>query len=93
MRTFAKLPGIIAIISLTGCVATSPNWDSRFGEAARISAAQQVIDPNASRNADPVKGIDGKAAQGAMGEYQKSFVQPEPVPTIFTIGVGGSSGK
>lgn len=93
MRTLATLPGIVAILGLTGCVATSPDWDARFGEAARMSAAQQIIAPEASRDTSPVLGIDGKAAQGAMGEYQKSFVQPEPAPTMFTIGVGGSSGK
>lgn len=90
MNTLVKLivAGVLAATA-TGC-STTPNWDARFGEPIRIIAAQQVIDPDASRNADPVKGIDGKAAQGAMGEYQKSFVQPEPAPTTFTIGVGGN---
>ncbi|NMG28607.1 pilus assembly protein [Aromatoleum evansii] len=75
-----------------GCSST-PIWDARFGDPVRVIAAQQIIDPDASRNADPVKGIDGKAAQGSMGEYQKSFVQPEPQTTSFSIGVGGQSGK
>lgn len=75
-----------------GC-STTPNWDARFGDPVRVIAAQQIIDPDASRNADPVKGIDGKAAQGTMGEYQKSFTKPEPQTTSFSIGVGGQSGK
>ena len=88
MNTFANLIGILMILGLTGCVATSPNWDAQFGEAARTTAAQQAIDPEASHNPDPVAGVDGKAAQGAMGEYAKSFAQPESQPD-FTIGVGG----
>ncbi|SIP86343.1 hypothetical protein SAMN05421829_1015 [Aromatoleum tolulyticum] len=85
------LAGVIAA-TLAGC-STTPLWDARFGDPVRVIAAQQVIDPDASRNTDPVKGIDGQAAQGTMGEYQKSFVQPEPQTTSFSIGVGGQSGK
>lgn len=85
------IAGILA--TSAGACSTTPNWDARLGEPVRVIAAQQVIDPDASRNADPVKGIDGKAAQGAMGEYEKSYVQPKPEPTMFTIGVGGNSGK
>ena len=72
MNALARLAAPLAALALTGCVATSPNWDSRFGEAARVAAAQQIISPEASSNADPVAGIDGKAAQGAMAEYAKS---------------------
>lgn len=93
MRHLANLTGAVVMIALTGCVATSPDWDARFGEAARMSAAQQIIAPEASLDTSPVHGIDGKAAQGAMGEYQNSFVQPEPAPPSFSIGVGGQSGK
>lgn len=89
MKKIAQLTGGLLIVGLTGCVATSPNWDARFGEAARTVAAQQVISPEASRNVDPVAGIDGKAAQGAMGEYAKSYTQPER-QSDFTIGVGSS---
>jgi len=90
MKKVTKLTGALVIVGLTGCVATSPNWDARFGEATRVMAAQQVVAPDASRNADPVAGIDGKAAQGAMGEYSKSYAQPERQSDAFTIGVGGS---
>lgn len=90
MNAFARLTVPLATLAVTGCVATSPNWESRFGEAARLAAAQQIISPEASRNRDPVAGIDGKAAQGAMGEYAKSFTNPEPQPSIMTIGIGAS---
>ncbi|MCK0510441.1 pilus assembly protein [Aromatoleum buckelii] len=90
MNAFARLTAALAALALTGCVATSPNWDSRFGEAARTTAAQQIIFPEASKNTDPVAGIDGKAAQGAMGEYAKSYTTPEPQASIMTIGIGAS---
>jgi len=90
MNASVRLAVPLAALALTGCVATSPNWDSRFGEAARVTAAQQIVFPDASKNTDPVAGIDGKAAQGAMGEYAKSFTNPEPQPSIMTIGIGAS---
>jgi len=93
MNGISSLTAVLTSAVLYGCVATSPQWDARFGDAARTVAAQQIIFPEASRNADPVAGIDGKAAQGALGEYGKSFTQPEPAPNVFTIGVGNGSGR
>lgn len=88
MNAHMLLTGTLLVVGLSGCAATSPNWDARFGQAVRMTTAQQIIDPEASDNPDPVEGIDGKAAQGAMGEYSKSFTQPEPQTGVFTIGVG-----
>lgn len=94
MHKLMNLSGTLLIVGLAGCMSTSPAWDARFGEAARVVAAQQVINPDASRNADPVAGVDGKAAQAAMGEYAKSFTQPQGQPDVFTIGVGsGGAGR
>lgn len=92
MTRFVNLAGVLAVATgLGGCVATSPNWDANFGESARTLSAQQVIAPDASLNPSPVTGIDGKAAQGAMGEYAKSYTQPQQSQTGgFTLGVGSS---
>ncbi|NMG56794.1 pilus assembly protein [Aromatoleum aromaticum] len=90
MKRTARLMGALSILALAGCASTSPNWDTRFGDAARVAAAEQVIAPEASKNADSVAGIDGKAAQGAMGEYAKSFTRPEPQKNVFSIGVGAA---
>lgn len=92
MSRFMSLAGVLAAAGLTGCVATSPNWDASFGDSARTLSAQQVIAPDASLNPSPVTGIDGKAAQGAMSEYAKSYTQPQQQSQTggFTLGVGSS---
>lgn len=90
MKTPTFLFAFAALAPLVGCSSTTPYWDARFGEAVRTTTAQQIINPEASLNADPVTGVDGKAAAGAMGEYGKSFVTPEENPSVFTIGVGAS---
>lgn len=90
MRNIWIVGSALVALAQTGCVATSPHWDAQFGEAARTLAAQQMISPEASLNPSAVSGMDGKAAQGAMSEYAKSFTQPQPQTGVFTIGVGGS---
>lgn len=63
----------LACVALAGCVATAPQWESRFGDAARQARAGQVIDPAApSRNlVGPV--IDSKATAGAQTGYATSY--------------------
>jgi PBP1b-binding outer membrane lipoprotein LpoB len=83
----------VVSIVLTGCASSSaPNLDAHFGEAVNAAKAQQIINPDASLNTDPVAGVDGKAADGAMNRYHRSFVQPVATPNVFTIGVGSGAG-
>ena len=86
-----RLAGIaIAACLLGGCAQTTPGWDAAFGETVRTAAAQQTLNPDASRNTDPVSGVDGRAAREAINRYQKSFVEKEPQKNVFTIGVSGN---
>jgi hypothetical protein len=64
-------------VALAGCVPVTPEYDMHFGEAVRTAIAQQTINPDASKNRDPVLGLDGKAAGATMDNYDKSFVTPE----------------
>ena len=90
-----QLKGIAALIGgivLTGCVATTPNSDAQFGRAATMTRAQQTLNPDASRNTDPVKGLDGKAAKGALDNYRDSFrAPPSEASHVLTIGVGNNT--
>jgi predicted small lipoprotein YifL len=85
MRTLFVM---LAASTLTACAQfgparATPYWDTHFGANARLALAQQVIYPDAGRNADPVAGIDGKAAQQGYARYQKSFSDPPPQPTFI----------
>lgn len=83
-----KLLAASAACLLSACASTTPEWDANFGNSVRAAFAQQIIDPDASQNPDPVSGMDGRAARETMDRYQKSFKEPAPQPNIFTIGVG-----
>lgn len=88
-RIFRPLAvAIVAASALAGCASTTPNYDARFGEAVLQARAQQTINPDASKNPDPVAGLDGRAARNAMTNYQKSFAAPPP--TFSVINIGGS---
>ena len=52
----------------------------------------QTINPDASRNPDPVFGLDGKAANEAIGRYQDSFKTPPPTFNVINIGGGITGG-
>lgn len=85
---------LLTAASLSACastmVQTTPRWDGRFGADTRITLARQVIDPDAGRNADPVAGMDGRAARSTYERYQKTSSEPAPQPSSFTIGVSGA---
>ena len=79
----------IAVVmgALHGCAAEpAPFMESRLGEAVRTARVQQTIDLEASKNTDPVLGIDGKAAKTSMDRYHQSFEAPPPSFTIINVG-------
>lgn len=73
---------------LGGCAATSPQWEANFGNSVRATVASQVADPAAVRNAEPVTGLDGRAAQAVQIQYEKSFSKPSAAPAAMISGSG-----
>lgn len=81
---------------LSACVATTtPRTDAQLGETVNVLKAQQILNPEASRNTDPVKGVDGKAAKAAQDSYHESFRQPAGAGNnaAAVFGVGTSTGS
>ena len=90
-KTQAWLARILAAAlaaSLTGCVPTTPRLDARFGSAVNTARVQQTVNPEASRDADPVRGIDGQAGDAIVDNYRESFVDPRPALTGGVVNVG-----
>ena len=85
--------GLLAVAVLAGCASTTPRLDAKFGDAVNTANAQQIINPDASRNTYPVAGIDGQAANSIIDNYHKGFEAPTPAlsGTIGSIGVGGTT--
>jgi hypothetical protein len=75
--------------ALSGCLSTTPIWDSHFGQSVRTASQAQIIDPDAAIHHPSASGIDGKAAVAAMSNYNASFQQPPQTANPFVIGIGG----
>ena len=73
---------VLTTVTFSGC-ATTPHLDSRFGHAVNAAKAQQMINPDASRNSDPVMGLDGTPAKDSIDRYQNTFKEPPPTFEIF----------
>jgi type IV pilus biogenesis protein CpaD/CtpE len=82
MNTIFPMPAVRAALPLglalllAGC-ATTPRLDRQFGDSVRATLAQQVANPAAAHNPNPVNGIDGRAARAAQEQYEKSFGKAE----------------
>lgn len=91
------ISGMLAAAVLSGCAATTtPHTDEKFGDAVNRARAQQTINPGASQNTDPVKGVDGQAANSSIDNYHKAYEMPAPAPTgggLGTVGVMGTTLK
>lgn len=84
MKPHLIVPSMLALAAcVAGCAHERP-----VGASVSLTMAQQVIDPMAGNNSDPVKGIDGQAAKSSYDLYQKSYRNPQPQPNVFTIGIG-----
>lgn len=92
--TLFIIPSLAA--GLAGCAGTpattTPHLDQYFGQAVNQAKAQQTLNPDASRNTDPVAGIDGKAGQAVIDRYYEGMKQEAAPATIINIG-GGLSGN
>ena len=93
MRIEVAMSSAALVTALLGGCATepAPYLESRLGEAVRAARVQQTIDLDASKNTDPVAGMDGTSAKTSIERYYKSFDAPPPTFTI--INVGGSTGR
>lgn len=68
--------GFMAVSLMAGaCAPTtiSPNW----GTAYQNMRAQQVLNPAAGENLEPVEGQDGRVNAAAMEAYRKGFEKPD----------------
>ena len=88
LRSASVVCLLAASLAMTACTSTTPNLDQHFGSGVNLIKEQQLINPQAVHNANPVNGIDGMAAKSAYDTYQKSYKSPEPHSGSLTIGLG-----
>ncbi len=84
-RGFLLIIGVVGIfIFAVSCVPTRVAMD--YGTSHKLAKFNQILDPQAEKNLDPVLGFDGKAAEAALGKYHKGF-QEKSQPPVYSINV------
>jgi hypothetical protein len=64
--------------------------ETDFGTSTRLLKINQIENPEAEKNVEPVYGLDGRAAQANTEKYREDFEKPSPsIPSTFTIGISG----
>ncbi len=82
---------MFSVVTLWGCAGNLPeskrvdylemNWGKSFESAKN----NQILNPDAGQNLDPVLGLDGTAADYAVGKYKESFKKVVPVKTTTSF--------
>ncbi len=65
---------LIAALSIfSGCGATQ--LDKNWGKSFESAKSNQILNPEAGQNLDPVVGLDGQATERVLGTYRNGFEQ------------------
>ena len=60
-----------------------------YGTSYKLAKFNQILNPAAEKNLEPVSGFDGGAAQAAIGKYRKGFEEKTQAPTyVFSLSTG-----
>jgi hypothetical protein len=82
-RNFLIIGVFTGLLFISNCVGTTPytedsmtnrNWGRHHGTAIY----NQMLNPDAGKNLDPVFGLDGSAAEYNVDKYKESFQTEEP---------------
>jgi hypothetical protein len=91
MIKYTTIMGLIAILTIfSGCRATMPETERNWGKSFEAAKQNQIMYPEADKNTSPVFGLDGKAADTAVGKYEKSF-EKAPNQESYDINLGSIS--
>jgi len=90
------LIGLVAALSIcSGCGKTITTkketmLERNWGRSFESMKYNQILNPEAGKNLDPVVGLDGQSAEKNMDKYKKSF-EKEPPQKAYNINLGGIS--
>jgi len=81
------LIGLMGIFLISVSCAGPTRLEMDYGTSFNLSKFNQILNPEAEKNLEPVTGLNGKAGQATMEKYQKDFEKPPP-PQVYTFGIG-----
>jgi hypothetical protein len=97
LSRYLKLIGLIVFISFySGCAGNPPPreetmLDKNWGRSYESAKYNQILNPEAGKNLEPVVGLDGEAADGVAEKYRKGF-KGKPSKKVYNLNLGPISG-
>ena len=91
-KRYFFLFGFVALSFISLSCAGPGRLETDFGTSSKLMKVNQVWNPEAEKNIEPVTGFDGKAAQANIEKFRKDFEKPAP-PTPYTLSIGISGKK
>ena len=90
---------MFSFVTLWGCAGNLPEGkrvdylEQNWGKSYESAKNNQILNPEAGKNLEPVVGLDGQVAEHGVNKYKKSFEKDVPVKTTttFTIDTGRGS--
>ena len=61
-----------------------------YGTSFHLMKFNQIADPEAEKNLEPVTGFDGQAAKATLDKYRKDFEKPAEAPA-YTLSIGAET--
>jgi hypothetical protein len=83
---------IVLTIFLISACAGPTRVDKNYGRSFKQARLNQILDPEAEKNLEPVTGLDGKAAKAGIEKYRMTFEPSHEVPQT-SIQTGTQVGK
>ncbi len=78
--------GIVAVL-VAGCAIGPTRLEADYGNSYGAARDNQILDPQAAQNLEPVYGFDAEAAANTLERYRAAFASP-PAPPTFVLSVG-----
>jgi hypothetical protein len=84
--------GLIAVLvgACTSARKFSDKGKPDWGTSYEMAKSNQILNPEAGRNLEPVKGFDGDAALITVEKYREDFTRPPPTD-VYSISIGSIS--
>jgi hypothetical protein len=82
---------ILILLFLASCSSTSPQQESlldqNWGRSFESAKYNQILNPDAEKNLEPVTGLDGTVSESVVTNYKKSFKKgASSSGTVINIG-------
>lgn len=85
----------IMLFTVFGCSTShhrESSLDKNWGRSFETARFNQILNPDAEKNPEPVASLDGIAALNNLDRYRKGFGKSAPAP-VYNINLTGLGGR